>query len=96
MSYSENGNGTNFTMPVQPYGGNSAAAAFTSPTKGGTSQVLFNANATTPATPHTLQETAFYDQDTPENTPHCLHEAICTWLEETLDQELRRLAAEKK
>lgn len=22
MSYSENGNGTNFTMPVQPYGGN--------------------------------------------------------------------------
>lgn len=68
----------NYTKPYG--GGNSAAAAFTTPTKGGTSQVLFNANATTPATPHTLQETAFYDQDTPANTPHCLHEAICTWL----------------
>ena len=65
---------------TKPYGGNDATPAFTNPTKGGTSQVLFNANATTPATPHTLQETAFYDQDTPENTPHCLHEAICTWL----------------
>ena len=65
---------------TKPYGGNSATAAFTSPTKGGTSQVLFNANATTPATPHTLQETAFYDQDTPANTPNCLREAICTWL----------------
>lgn len=65
---------------TKPYGGNNAAAAFTDPTKGGTSQVLFNANATTPATPHTLQETAFYDQDTPANTPNCLHEAICTWL----------------
>lgn len=65
---------------TKPFGANSATAAFTSPTKGGTSQVLFNANATTPATPHTLQETAFYDQDTPANTPKCLREAICTWL----------------
>ena len=65
---------------TKPFGANSAAAAFTSPTKGGTSQVLFNANATTPATPHTLQETAFYDQDTPANTPNCVHESICSWL----------------
>lgn len=65
---------------TKPFGANSATAAFTSPTKGGTSQVLFNANATTPASPHTLQETAFYDQDTPANTPNCLRESICSWL----------------
>lgn len=65
---------------TKPFGANNTTAAFTSPTKGGTSQVLFNANATTPATPHTLQETAFYDQDTPANTPNCLRESICTWL----------------
>ena len=28
MSYSENGNGTNFTMPVQPYGGNGYGGDF--------------------------------------------------------------------
>lgn len=65
---------------TKPFGANSAAAAFTSPTKGGTSQVLFNANATTPATPHTLNETAFFDQETPANTPDCVHESICSWL----------------
>lgn len=65
---------------TKPFGANSATAAFTSPTKGGTSQVLFNANATTPATPHTLNETAFFDQETPANTPDCVHESICSWL----------------
>lgn len=63
---------------TKPFGANSAAAAFTSPTKGGTSQVLFN--AATPDAAHTLQESAFYDQETPANTPNCLHESICSWL----------------
>ena len=65
---------------TKPFGGNNYNPAFTAPTKGGSSQVLFNANATTPATPHTLLETAFYDEETPSNTSNCIHEDICTWL----------------
>ena len=65
---------------TKPFGGSNNNPAFTDPTKGGSSQVLFNANATTPATPHTLLETAFYDEETPSNTPNCIHEDICTWL----------------
>ena len=63
---------------TKPFGANSNEPAFSIPVKGSTSQVLFN--AATPDAAHTLQESAFYDQDTPDNTPNCVHESICSWL----------------
>lgn len=71
--------GTNGTADyTKPFGGNINEPAFSTPVKGSTSQVLFN--AATPDAAHTLQESAFYDQDTPDNTPNCVHESICSWL----------------
>ncbi len=63
---------------TKPFGGNNGVPAFSTPVKGGTGLVLFN--TVDAAHAHTLQETAFYDQDTPANTPDCVHESICSWL----------------
>ena len=63
---------------TKPFGANSNEPAFSIPVKGSTSQVLFN--AATPDAAHTLQESAYYDEETPSNTPDCVHESICSWL----------------
>jgi len=71
--------GTNGTADyTKPFGANSNEPAFSTPVKGSTSHVLFN--AATPDAAHTLQDSAFFDQETPTNTPDCVHESICSWL----------------